>query len=546
MFVSKLQLTNFKRFTDLTIDLSGLETPPRLVLLIGANGSGKSSVFDAFELLTPKPDTGFRPHEYYFFKERNSEYKLSVDFADGNGLDYLGYSGLRKRSDVNNNVFYGRSALRQVPFLRYNQNRNPQDTLKNDADRPANYAARDFRLYADIDIVSLRLLDAFTSQSDRVAGEILAEFRQPLNDAFHRIFGESGVTVLQLETLNLSANNQGAEVYFKKGKSRYHYNLLSTGEKEVFNILLNLFVRGQDYKDTIYFIDELDLHLNTSLQKSLLRELIEHWLPENCQLWTASHSLGFIEYASESERAVIVDLDNLDFDQSQRILPATKTGYELFEIAVPAKSLASLLSDKRIVFAERTDAELYNSIDLPGFVFVDAIDRNDVFQRVGISLYQGLADRDFLTDEERSEILVNNPRFFLLNYYCFENYLYHPDNLGEFFSVNEISFDKAAYIKKIEEEKNRRIADIALGLHRSRGSYPYFKEKDAEKRRSKFNDNSSAVLELLKSNNFEDFYKLFSMKEYCGTIRPGNIKKIDLVSTTWFKTQIQLILDSNI
>lgn len=51
MNVTRLRLENFKRFTDLTIDLSPFAGAPKLVLLIGANGSGKSSVFDAFEYL---------------------------------------------------------------------------------------------------------------------------------------------------------------------------------------------------------------------------------------------------------------------------------------------------------------------------------------------------------------------------------------------------------------------------------------------------------------------------------------------------------------
>ncbi len=51
MFINKLQLKNFKRFTDLTVDRAAQQNqnPPKLVLLIGANGSGKSCIFDAFE-----------------------------------------------------------------------------------------------------------------------------------------------------------------------------------------------------------------------------------------------------------------------------------------------------------------------------------------------------------------------------------------------------------------------------------------------------------------------------------------------------------------
>ncbi len=49
MHITNVELQNFKRFTDLTID--GIPSDSKLVLLIGSNGSGKSSVFDGFEFL---------------------------------------------------------------------------------------------------------------------------------------------------------------------------------------------------------------------------------------------------------------------------------------------------------------------------------------------------------------------------------------------------------------------------------------------------------------------------------------------------------------
>ena len=45
MRIKKIHLTEYKRFLDLTIDLG--ENPARIVALVGPNGCGKSSVFDA-------------------------------------------------------------------------------------------------------------------------------------------------------------------------------------------------------------------------------------------------------------------------------------------------------------------------------------------------------------------------------------------------------------------------------------------------------------------------------------------------------------------
>ena len=47
MRVQTLHLLDFKRFHDLTIDLTQRST--KVVAIVGPNGSGKSSVFDGFE-----------------------------------------------------------------------------------------------------------------------------------------------------------------------------------------------------------------------------------------------------------------------------------------------------------------------------------------------------------------------------------------------------------------------------------------------------------------------------------------------------------------
>ena len=52
MRIASLTLKNFKRFTDL--EIGNLSENAKLVLLVGSNGSGKSSIFDAFNFLSPE------------------------------------------------------------------------------------------------------------------------------------------------------------------------------------------------------------------------------------------------------------------------------------------------------------------------------------------------------------------------------------------------------------------------------------------------------------------------------------------------------------
>ena len=74
MRIKSIELKNFKRFTDLRID--HIPESAKLVLLIGSNGSGKSSVFDAFELANSH--SSYTDREYY---KKNFEAMQNINSA---------------------------------------------------------------------------------------------------------------------------------------------------------------------------------------------------------------------------------------------------------------------------------------------------------------------------------------------------------------------------------------------------------------------------------------------------------------------------------
>ena len=320
MNISELHLRNFKRFTDLKIDLSG--SAPKLVLLIGANGSGKSSIFDALEYLSGR-SKGVRDYYLsYFKKDRNEDVSVSCLLGGGYSVQRSNQQMTTCAPDLNlRNAFYGRSSLRTVPELPSRQ--SGAIDLPADADRPQRSIEWDTRFEADISYVTVQILrEVWGERFD--SEQMKARFLEPINDAMVRVFGNGGATALRLTSMILALEGKPPDIQFSKGQSNIHYDLLSSGEKEVFNILLNLFVRREYFTNAIYFIDELDVHLHTRLQYALLQEIVEHWIPENSQLWTASHSLGFIDYASSGDDAAIIDFDDLDFDLPQILQPARK------------------------------------------------------------------------------------------------------------------------------------------------------------------------------------------------------------------------------
>jgi predicted ATP-binding protein involved in virulence len=87
MRLKKVELINFKRFTNLTID--SIPESAKLVLLIGSNGSGKSSVFDGFELINSSVVIEEKSTDYdYYRKEKNIKTNVNILVAGNDKLNF--------------------------------------------------------------------------------------------------------------------------------------------------------------------------------------------------------------------------------------------------------------------------------------------------------------------------------------------------------------------------------------------------------------------------------------------------------------------------
>jgi hypothetical protein len=539
MFVSKLQLKNFKRFTDLTIDLSSVQPPPRLVLMIGANGSGKSSIFDAFEWLSV--GKGSSPHyeRPYYRKNKGETTVGEIAFVGGISLRRVNETA-ESSGNLPLNFFYGRSAFRQLPRLTRTAIGGQSILLDTDEDRPRQYIEYDQRFENDIDILAERIVQEIFIDRKYDAGEISNRYIEPINQALGRIFKTDPATSLSLEAIFPPLQQKPLRITFRKGQAGIDYDLLSSGEKEILNILINLFIRRESFRDTIYFIDELDVHLNTALQYDLLKEVVENWLPGGCQLWTASHSLGFIQYAKESEHAIVFDFDLLDFDVPHTLLPQFKDTAEIYEIAVPAEVLPSLFKDRQIVVCENQNDSLYQLLGLPRKVFYGVANKNDVYYRVKNNPdLLGLIDRDYMTENEIAAIRQKFPGLFVLEYYAIENYLYHPENIREVLP----DFDVDAYKAEVSQQKKAVFNEILLGLRQAHDSYKVPRDE-------KLGDPNAdqTIAAALESDDFEVFYPFFDMKGKFNrqSYAKLNLRESDLARTRWFRAAIEKVFNQGV
>lgn len=540
MRISGIRLQNFKRFTDLTIE--GIEPDCDLVLLIGANGSGKSSIFDAFEFVSRNgKGTTYTPESEYHQKIVGEDSSVLIDILNGDRLTRVGNNHSTSRVGAQ---FFGRSSVRIVP--RATAVTDPEYQLVRDSDGPDEYILPDERFNTDLELyvsrIDMALREAFIAERRNDAPEVRAQQIEPLNEALLRVFGDSKTLAPQLVNWESARVGKGAQLIFAKGIARIPYDLLSHGEKQVVILLLDFLVRREQLQDHVIFIDEMDNHLHRDLQFRLLEEIVEHWIPESSQLWTATHALGFIDYASKSLKAAVVDLDELDFDVPQVIRPLAKNDQSMFDIAISPELLAELASNRRIVFIEgKTDIDAYNSLNLElDPVFLPAGDKKQAFYKAQGANMLCLIDGDLLTDADKSGLRALYPFVRFLPSYCLENELYHPENVAELAATKGFAFDVNEYISAwtvvMRTVRNERIARV-------RSTRSTYKSMFPEIEKSPFSSRDAEVVSDLSSEEFDRFYPLLSAKDFGGEPRRlVPFTRAELATTRWFTDRISAAL----
>ena len=284
-------------------------------------------MFDGFDFLNKGGYKNItRPHiaNEYYPKNKILPPIVNVLLSDNTELRKEGLSGFqgdKKKAEH----FIGRSSIRIVPRI---GNQAHIEGIATDSDSPDSYIEHDTRfindVFAYIQSINQALQEPIFSGKQADTLKIFGDFINPLNESLLKIFGGTPQTTIQIIQFRDATSTAPPQLIFKKGTSRISYDLLSHGEKQVIILLLNFIVRQEYYRDAILFIDEMDCHLNTALQYNLLQEITEKWIPDTSQFWTASHALGFIEYARKAENAVIIDLNLHDFDDKIELTPTIK------------------------------------------------------------------------------------------------------------------------------------------------------------------------------------------------------------------------------
>lgn len=550
MKINKVYLKNFKRFTELTIkNISN----NKLVMIVGPNGCGKSSIFDAFERLVSPRKRGDIGEQIDYHRKDPSQ-PIDIKIFTENNAEY----SINNISVIDPTLFYIRSPYRYVSEIKINQI-TPLPELKQDDDRPKRTIDIDNRLVRNYQrLIVDPISRLYKGELDDLKGkEIREKYLREINNALKEILED-----IQISDIGDPLDNQRNQLYFSKGTiKQFPFKNLGSGEKEIVDLIIDLIIKKQVFNNTIYCIDEPDLHINTAIQSKLLKKLLKI-IPENSQLWISTHSLGFIEEAFGLGAASIVDFSEKDFDKPQVLNPVEKTKKNVRRIyKVALEELVDFVVPEKLIFCEgenrEGDEKFLKSIfkDDPDFKDLEFISSKSTLQvkaavlsvlepiNRGLSPKQALAivDRDYRTDnileEDRSDYIK------ILNMYSLENYLLHPDNIAGF---NEIEIDrfKKFLIQKINDKINNLKAKIENGVEHIRN------KKLKQQRKSEIKNNHKLLkLNKIKEENLLEVYPYIPIKELLGEIvnwyNENYIKDREQYSSDKFLTKLAQVFAGN-
>ncbi|MCA1442760.1 AAA family ATPase [Ensifer sp. IC4062] len=353
MRVSAITLDNFRGIPHLNVTLD-----PRMTIIVGRNGLGKSSILDALALMLfqlhstwyrERVKPSFPPGviklsdrrigqddyelqlEFILEDAIGSEVPLRLDLRLSEELHFRGEKGTfeQVRNFVLNQTF---SSEKDVLLLYYRQDRGFDDDRNLGIRRGADPTTS---LFGPLRAISQ--LESWWDKRDaeeaRRVRDVDRNYRDPQLQAVRDLIKEIDGFV----GLEYSSTGDPEGLYFRRQDgARIHVSSLSTGERSFIILLADLARRLQlskpeatiDQIAGVILIDEIELNLHPSWQSKIIATLARVF--KSCQFIVTTHSPQVIS-SVESHHVRMLTRNGHDIEVSQPLRTKGQTSNYLLE-----------------------------------------------------------------------------------------------------------------------------------------------------------------------------------------------------------------------
>lgn len=271
-------------------------------------------------------------------------------------------------------------------------------------------------------LAALALEDLFLWQETGEPRDSLAS----LKELFHRLFASK-------RFLRVLPSRDGVRFDIETPDGVHDIDLLSSGEKEVFMVFATLLLLAP--QSSVIMYDEPELHLHGAVERQIAGELLRLSEVPN-QILVTTHSIEFIGATS---LASVFHVEPYAGQNQVHRVSEEQGRLEVFEAL--GASVGLQLISRKVAFLEGeaagSDKQILSTLfpELTGAVaFVPSQSVTNVMEIAGRTtdlLAKGtrygtffcVRDRDYLTDEQRADLMGRFAGLMILNRYHIENYL---------------------------------------------------------------------------------------------------------------------------
>jgi predicted ATPase len=250
--IKRIEITSLFHKSNVEWDLY-----PDVNILVGINGSGKSTILRGINALLSK--------DYLYLK--NLKMAVEITLSDSTVLSYSGISGITKNNQIRLNHEY--ITTFDVPLKDKKTIKQTETPLDKELQKVIYVVGKNQKSFSNYRLKAMNYPELAKNINQKV---------DELFDMINRLFAET--------QKKIEINRENNSLFFRRDQSVISLENLSSGEKQLLTIVFTIFL--MDEEPCILLMDEPELSLHVGWQQQLI-DIIRQLNP-NCQIIIATHS----------------------------------------------------------------------------------------------------------------------------------------------------------------------------------------------------------------------------------------------------------------